>query len=218
MSLLVLESTDKDLVIKSSIMGIGALTSVSTITSNKSSDSRLEHTISNESAGTTTAVTKLTPKTVNDGDTRLMYPFRVKHLGKTEVYTLYAPSAQNRQDWCDKILEAKTRHAESLYEQNSEPFRLRVIADTAFANDALSSTPRSAVSVKGTPLDRAISDMANTYGALPQPAPVCRAQVNCATAFNCYGKSLVAIGTNYGVYISDAAKPRGWTRVSTSYL
>jgi hypothetical protein len=144
-----------------------------------------------------------------------MFPFRVKHLGKTEVYTLYAPTAQNRQDWCDKILEAKTRHAASLFEQNAEPFRLRVMADTAFAYDVMSAvSQRNIVSVRGTPLDRSIREMEKTYAAGPRPGPVCRAQVNCATAFNCYGRSMVAIGTDYGVYTSEADNPRGWTRVS----
>jgi hypothetical protein len=144
-----------------------------------------------------------------------MYPFRIKHLGKSEVYTLYAPSAQNRQDWCDKILEAKTRHAASLFEQNAEPFRLRVMADTAFAYDVMAAvSQRSVVSVKGTPLDRAIRESDKIYGAGGRPGPVCRAQVNCATAFNCYGKSMVAIGTDYGVYTAEASNSRGWSRVS----
>ncbi|EHL03455.1 putative Rho1 guanine nucleotide exchange factor 3 [Glarea lozoyensis 74030] len=46
----------------------------------------------------------------------------------------------------------------------------------------------------------------------PRPGPVCRAQVNCATAFNCFGKAMIAIGTDYGVYTSEANNPRGWTR------
>jgi hypothetical protein len=169
---------------------------------------------------TLSSINRLTPSGATDADAKSMYPFRVKHLGKTEVYTLYAPNAQNRQDWCDKILEAKTRHATSLHEQNAEPFRLRVMADTAFAYDAMSSSvsQRGAVSVKGTPLDRAIRDMERIYGAGPRPGPVCRAQVNCATAFNCFGKQMVAIGTDYGVYTSEALNPRGWTRVSARIM
>lgn len=144
-----------------------------------------------------------------------MYPFRVKHLGKTEVYTLYAPSAQNRQDWCDKILEAKTLHAASLFAQNAEPFRLRAMADTAFGHsEGLLSTRGNAVMVSGTPLDRSIRDVEAVFGAGPRPGPVCRATVNCAAAFNSYGKAMVAIGTDYGVYTAEAGNTRGWTRVS----
>ncbi|KAH8660666.1 CNH domain-containing protein [Tricladium varicosporioides] len=225
MQLLVLESTNDDPVVKSSVKGIGAVTT-SAKTGGTGTDSRLsrsvtngvdrnplEHTTSNNSMATMTSVTRLTPSSSNDSDARSMYPFRVKHLGKSEVYTLYAPSAQNRQDWCDKILEAKTRHAASLFEQNAEPFRLRVMADTAFAYDVVTGPSlKNGVSVSGTPLDRAIREMEKTYGAGPRPGPVCRAQVNCATAFNCFGKAMVAIGTDYGVYISEAANPRGWSR------
>lgn len=44
----------------------------------------------------------------DDADAMLMYPFRFKHLEKIpDVYTLYAPSVENWQDWCDKILEGR---------------------------------------------------------------------------------------------------------------
>ena len=229
MQLLVLESTNDDPVIKSSVKGIGAVTTVTktapnaqeprlnrTATNSLERQSTLEHTQSNNSVTTMSSVGKSSTTISSDSDARSMYPFRVKHLGKTDVYTLYAPSASSRQEWCDKILEAKTRHAASLFEQNAEPFRLRVMADSAFAYDAMSVSQRNVVSVKGTPLDRSIREMEQTYRIGPRPGPVCRAQVNCATAFNCYGKSMVAIGTDYGVYTSEAGNPRGWTRVSSS--
>lgn len=229
MELLVLESTNDDPVVKSSVKGIGAVTTVTKAAPTSAVDPRpqrpptntlersntLEPTTSSNSVATVSSVTRLNPTNSNDGDARSMYPFRVKHLGKTEVYTLYAPTAQNRQDWCDKILEAKTRHAASLFAQNAEPFRLRVMADGAFAYDlATAGSQRPVVSVKGTPLDRAIRDMEGVYGTGPKVAPICRAQVNCATAFNSNGKQMIAIGTDYGVYTSEASNPRGWTRVS----
>lgn len=225
-----LESTNDDPVVKSSVKGIGAVTTVTKAapasvidlrqqrppTSTLERSNTLEQITSNTSAASVSSVTRLNPTNLND-DARSMYPFRVKHLGKTEVYTLYAPSAQNRQDWCDKILEAKTRHAASLFAQNAEPFRLRVMADSAFAYDvATAGSQRPLVSAKGTPLDRAIRDMEGVYGAGPKPAPICRAQVNCATAFNSNGKQVIAIGTDYGVYTSEATNPRGWTRVSST--
>jgi hypothetical protein len=230
MQLLVLESTNDDPVVKSSVKGIGAVTTVTKAAPSSAAEARLqrtatnslertatlEHSISNNSVSTVSSVTRINPASSNDNDARSMYPFRVKHLGKTEVYTLYAPTAQNRQDWCDKILEAKTRHAASLFEQNAEPFRLQVMADSAFAYDVITAgSQRSVVSVKGTPLDRAIREMEAVHGSGPRPGPVCRAQVNCATAFSSYGKQMVAIGTDYGVYMSEASNPRGWTRVSS---
>lgn len=228
MQLLVLESSNEDPVVKT-VRAIGAVTVAArpgqaggpgglarqSTTNGADGSAPLQHSVSNTSVQTMTSVTKLTPTNTNDADARFMYPFRVKHLGKNEVYTLYAPTAANRSDWCDKILEAKTRHAASLYEQNAEPFRLRVMADTAFGNDAVSTAAqRNVVFVTGTPLERSIRDMEQTYGSGPRPGPVCRAQVNCATAFTCFGKAMVAIGTDFGVYISEATNPRGWSRVS----
>jgi hypothetical protein len=230
MELLVLESTNDDPVIKSSVKGIGAVTTVTKAIPASAVDPRpprpstsstlerantLEPTTSNNSVATMSSVTRLNASNSNDGDARSMYPFRVKHLGKTEVYTLYAPSAQNRQEWCDKIIEAKTRHAASLFAQNAEPFRLRVMADTAFAYDvATAGAQKPLVNIKGTPLDRAIRDMEGVYGGGPRIAPICRALVNCATAFTSNGKQTIAIGTDYGVYTAEMSNPRGWTRVS----
>lgn len=220
MQLLVLESTNDEAVVKSK--GLGSVTTV-TRSAPSTSDSRisrastasdrpqLDHTSTTTSMS---SMSKVSSNTTTEGDARSMYPFRVKHLGSQDVYTLYAPSAQNRQEWCEKIMWAKERHAASLFAQNAEPFRLKVLADTAFAVDPTQAGGRSiGIPVAGTPLDRAIKDIEREYGHARQ-SPVCRAQVNCATAFTIYGKSMVAIGTDYGVYISEVNNPRGWTRVS----
>lgn len=136
------------------------------------------------------------------------------------MYTLYASSARDRADWCSKIVEAKTIHAKGLFSQNAEPFRLRVLADAAFHYDISSPHARSAgvPVVKGTPLDRAIEELEGVLGSAQGVAPVCRAQVNCATAFSAFGKAVIAIGTDYGIYIADPSNPRGWTRVSISEI
>lgn len=152
---------------------------------------------------------------MSDTEGRILYPFRVKHLGH-EVYTLYATSARDRMEWCTALLAAKTNHAKALFSQNAEPFRLRVLADAAFSYEGSSLYARtSSVPVKGTPLDRAIEDIEGVLGPAQGIAPVCRAQVNCATGFTAFDKSTIAIGTDYGVYYSDPTNPRGWTRVSS---
>ena len=231
MDLLVLVSTDDDPVQKSSLKGIGAVGAVTTkvqtgrplMTSQPGSTGpgTLAHTntASSLASVSTTAsgktfVAATTLDSPNDSE-KVMFPFRVKHLGKSDVYTLYAPTAQNRKEWCEKIVEAKTRHAASLFRQNAEPFRLRVIADTAFAYDTMSGDPTPIV-IKGTPLDRAIREVENMFNGSPsRPPPVCRASVNCATAFNQpMGNPMLAIGTDYGVFITQYNNPRGWTRVS----
>lgn len=225
MDLLVLESTDEDPVVKSKL---GAVTTKMqpqrpSIAGQNSSPGpgTLAHTntsTSMASVNTTLSGRALTTTTVldNSNDSEgVLYPFRIKHLGKADVYTLYAATAQNRQEWCDKIVEAKTRHAASLFQQNAEPFRLRVIADTAFANDAMSAGPRGIV-IRGTPLDRAIREVESTFATSSnRPGPVCRATVNCATSFNQpMGNPMLAVGTDYGVYITQHNNPRGWARVS----
>ncbi|KUI63218.1 Rho1 guanine nucleotide exchange factor 3 [Cytospora mali] len=169
----------------------------------------VEHTPSGSSLSSLNTITRI--NTANDPENTL-WPFRVKHLGH-EVYTLYAKSENERTDWCNKIIEAKTQHARALYAQNAEPFRLRVLADGAFAYDSFSAAGRTVgVSIKGTPLDRAIGEIEQVYGSGRGPPAVCRASVNCATAFSAFGKSLIAVGTDYGIYISEASNPRGWTR------
>ena len=227
MDLLVLESTNDDAVVKSTVKGI---TAVPTATSrNQSSQDRLGKVSTNNSSGTagpgtlthtntgTSIMSNGSGKTlvtnIDASNDRVLYPFRIKHLGKSEVYVLYAPSSQNRQDWCDKIIEAKTRHAASLFAQNAEPFRIRVMADTAFGYDSQSGGPRGIV-IKGTPLDRAVEECEKSfYGTGPRPGPVCRAQVNCATSFNQpSGKRMVAVGTDFGVFVSEYNNARGWTR------
>ena len=235
MDLLVLESRDEPPVVKSTMKGLGAVTTMTTRAETPQEARSHRQSMSNSSPGppgslvhTNTASSVASSATTASGktlvantaidsskDEKVMYPFRIKHLGKPDGFTLYAPTHQNRQDWCNKIIEAKTRHAASLYKQNAEPFRLRVVADTAFGYEAMSGTGKSIV-ITGTPLDRAIREMERKYpDAGPRPNPVCRAFVNCATAFNQpYGDPMVAVGTDYGVYISKYDSPRSWTRAS----
>jgi hypothetical protein len=181
------------------------------VATNSTARPGLEHTATNSTTG---SATTLTPTPSSDVEGKILYPFKIKHLGY-EVYTLYASSARDRAEWCSKIVEAKTMHAKALFSQNAEPFRLRVLADAAFHYDISSPHARSAgVPVKGTPLDRAIQELEDVLGSAQGVAPVCRAQVNCATAFSAFGKAVIAIGTDYGIYIADPSNPRGWTRVS----
>ena len=232
MDLIVLESTNDAPVVKS-VKGIGAVTTSVTPRGQMNSDPRLARTTSTQSGGTgglthtatsnslsskeTAQSVSMVTTTVleqNSRDEKIMYPFRVKHLGKTETYTLYAPTAQNRSDWCEAIIEAKTRHAASLYAQNAEPFRLKVLADTAFGYEGIPAISKRIV-IRGTPLDRAIREAESQYDGQSRPGPVCRASVNCATVFNQpYGRLLCAVGTDFGVFISEYHNPRGWTRVS----
>ena len=232
MDLIVIESTNDDPVVKSSpLKGIGAVTSTAR---GQATDPRLARTTSTPTSGsgpgtlthtntnTTSSVLSerssgksMVTTTVLDGkDEKIMYPFKVKHLGEDVTYTLYAPSASNRQEWCEAIVSAKTEHSSALYDQNAEPFKLRVLADASFGTDAFSGSQRSVV-IKRTPLDRAIREVEKRFKDQPKPQMVCRAAVNCATVFNQpYGRLMCAIGTDYGVFVSEYDNPRGWIRVS----
>ncbi|KAI8632897.1 Rho1 guanine nucleotide exchange factor 3 [Xylariaceae sp. FL1651] len=181
------------------------------ITSNGNERPGLEHVPTGSSIGS--AVTRLGPLNSSDNEGRILYPFRIKHLGH-EVYTLFASSAQSRQDWCDRIIEAKTRHAKALYAQNAEPFKLRVMADSAFAYDSVSAVGKymGGVHIRGTPLDRAIRDLEKTFGPGRGPPPISRSAVHCATGFSAFGKNMVAVGTDVGVCVAEASDQRGWTR------
>jgi hypothetical protein len=215
MDLLFLESSDDDPVIRSAVKGISTVSSTNKapLLSNPSSSS-LTTTSTNSSLSSTNSMSSSkTVSTPSSEDQKLLYPFRVRHLGKTEVYTLFASSFQNRQEWCDSIRLAKTRHAASLFAQNAEPFRLRVMADTAFGCDISSQSPKSTL-IEGTPLWRSIREVEDMFhGSGHRPNPICRATVNCATTFSQpYGRQMIAIGTDVGVYISEFQNPRGWFR------
>ncbi|KAI9660902.1 MAG: hypothetical protein M1821_009229 [Bathelium mastoideum] len=144
---------------------------------------------------------------------KAMYPFCVKHLGK-ETYTLFAPSEENRRDWREYIIEAKTRHAAALFAQRAEPFSLEILAN-CFAYEDSAQLARPNITVRDTPLDRAIAAFEQGMGA--QVTPVCRARVNCATSFrNSQGEEMHAIGTDSGVYARNSDDQRGWSRVISS--
>jgi hypothetical protein len=230
MDLLVLESEDDDPVVRSTMKGIATVNPATEKvrssgigrSSNSPGPGMLQHTNTTTSFGS--ANTGSSGKTaVNNGvvenpkDDKILYPFKVKHLGK-ELYTLYATSAHNRAEWCDKLIIAKTRHAAALFAQNAEPFRLRVMADAAFAYDSAMPSQK-AITIKGTPLDRAVEEVEKLFLQQGRPVPICRARVNCATAFNQpYGKHMLAVGTDIGVYVSEFDNPRGWSKVCRSRL
>ena len=225
MDLLILESSNDPAVQKSSY--VKGITSVRDVTgkggapqdaanlgrtpSNQGPGPTLAHTNTGSSGTSLQTVTSLSEK---DAD-RIMYPFKVKHLGR-DVYTLFAPTEQARREWATKIMEAKTKHAAALYNQNAEPFKLRVMADSAFVFDAFAGSAGKSIVIKGTPVDRAIKEVEQKFKDTGRPGPICRARVNCATSFTTPypGKEMIAVGTDYGVYVSEIDNPRGWTKVS----
>ncbi|KAK5136716.1 hypothetical protein LTR08_002369 [Meristemomyces frigidus] len=229
MDLLILESGTDPAVQKSSY--VKGITSVTTVTGRgtPADTAILARTQSNQvpggmpnlqhvnTGGSTNSLQAVTSLGDGKESDRIMYPFKIKHLGST-VYTLFAPNEQARREWVTKIVEAKTKHAAALYAQHAEPFRLRVMADSAFVYDAFGSSSgvgKGSVVIKGTPVDRAIKEVEHRFKDTGRPGPICRARVNCATSFTTTGavtRQMVAVGTDFGVYISEMENPRGWTR------
>ena len=145
-----------------------------------------------------------------------IWPFRITHLGVGTTYILGVETRDHRRKWTEKIIEAKSRHAASLYERKAEPFCIEVLAEKAFAYDPSYSVPSvndHSRLIQGTPLHRAFLELEHEYekGAKPQP-PVCRVIVNCATTLG-NGSSAILVGTNDGVYISDTSPAGNWDKV-----
>jgi hypothetical protein len=226
MDLLILESANDPAIQKSSyVKGITTVREAAVVRTTTPTDPALSRVGTNTSsptpgslqhASTSSTMNSLQPVTsIGDArEDRIMYPFKVKHLGR-ETYTLFAPTENARREWCSKIIIAKTKHAAALHAQNAEPFRLRVMADSAFVYDAFAGSGKG-VTIKGTPVDRAIKEVEHRFKDTGRPGPICRARVNCATSFSTPypGKQMVAVGTDYGVYVSELDNPRGWTKVS----
>ncbi|KAK3630370.1 Rho guanine nucleotide exchange factor [Elasticomyces elasticus] len=226
MDLLIMESTNDPAVQKSSYMK--GFTSVTTVTgrgptpdaaalarmpSNQGPNPGLQHVNTGASSASLQTVTSLSEGKDSD---RIMWPFKIKHLGR-ETYTLFAPTEQARTEWIKAIREAKAKHAAALYAQHAEPFRLRVMADSAFVYDAFgTSGGQKADVVRGTPVDRAIKEVEHRFKDTGRPGPICRARVNCATSFTITGlegaKQMIAVGTEFGVFVSEMENPRGWTK------
>lgn len=226
MDLLVLENTTEQPVQKSSYMkGITTVSAVTGRSATSSDATTLGRTQSNSPAPglahASTGMSASTLHTVTSIDTgkdsdKILYPIKIKHLGR-ENYSLFAHTEQARREWTTKIIEAKTKHAKALHAQHAEPFRLRVVADSAFVYDGFGSTVGKTLVIKGTPIDRAIQEVEQRFKDTGRPGPICRARVNCATSFAMPypGKQMVAVGTDFGVFVSEADNPRGWTKVST---
>lgn len=236
MDLLILESTNDPPVQKSSyVKGISSVTAVTGRTASPADPSTLGRSQSNQippgslnlqhvNTGNSSSSLQTVTSLGNEKDSeRILWPLKIKHLGR-ETYNLFAHSDNARREWVSKILEAKTKHAAALYAQHAEPFRLRVMADSAFVFDAFGTGAGKSMVIKGTPIDRAVREVEHRFKDTGRPGPICRARVNCATSFwvtehSSHGqqqKQLVAVGTDFGVYICDVNNPRGWARVSVA--
>lgn len=63
-------------------------------------------------------------------------------------------------------------------------------------------------------MDRAIKEVEGRFKDTGRPGPVCRAKVNCSTSFTTPypGRHMIAVGSDYGVFVSEMDNPRGWSK------
>jgi hypothetical protein len=146
------------------------------------------------------------------GGKQRLFPIKITHLGK-KTYTFLAPSLDEWKTWCDMIVGAKTAYAASLHAQNTEPFRIRVLSDTAFAYDSTThvQTPEiQAPLIKGTTLSRALEEAEH----FSNQEPICRAKLNCATSYTVNQNETIVAGTETGVYVTyHDMSPSQWMKV-----
>ena len=158
------------------------------------------------------------PGSVTGRELRSLYSFKVKHLGTSDAHTLFTGNLQTRQTWCDKIVEAKVQYAANLRARHVlEPFGLRVLADTGFSYDSPIDDWKL-VPIPGTPVDRACRAIERPADLSALLLPGCKTRVNCATAFKHVGISIVVVGTDDGVFVTEYDNLKGWRKVCDSHF
>lgn len=147
-------------------------------------------------------------------DASLLFPFRIKHLGRLESYTLYTRSQQSRDTWREQIVTAIEAHASTEELGSNPPFSLSVLADYKCQSRTNAHTTRS-VRIKGSAIDKALQELEADNRQLRLQHPELRpldigADVTCATIFKLSGLELVAIGTEEGFMICKTQSRGGW--------
>src|SRR5271170_1385922 len=118
-------------------------------------------------------------------DKTLIWPFSVTHLSSSgDTYTLYAESANARQTWVDRILEAKNDRAQFM--SKVEPFQANIVAESVFGMtatlDQMYQKPPALVEM--STMHRAlISLRAGSFGSRTLGRAQTHSRVNCAKSF-----------------------------------
>jgi hypothetical protein len=227
--LLVLEGVTGDAVSKPSV---GKL--VGTMTTTVSAPTPLHRikstkTISKVNSGASgnasPDMTLVTSLTAPQSDKALIYPFSVTHLSSSgDTYTLYAESSTARQQWVDRIMEAKNERAATT--STTEPFQVNIVAESVFGNpmsfEQLQVIPPTLVDF--STMNRALTALrAEPFGSRTLGRAITLSRINCAKLFiapentDYAHQRLVAVGTDDGVYIGHTPEQSGlctqWTKV-----
>jgi CNH domain len=170
-------------------------------------------------------VTPVTTLTLPPVDKTLIFPFSVTYLSaQGDTYTLYTETAQARQSWVEKIIEAKSERA--VIASEIEPFQANVVGESVFGNpvtlELLNVKPPALVPL--STMARALTRMrAEPFGAITLGRAITHARINCAKSFiapegtDFAHQRLLAVGTDDGVYIGYLPEMSGlctaWAKV-----
>lgn len=161
-------------------------------------------TISSRRTGSTIS------ETITDTQEDVIYPFKIRNIGKETSFTFYTNSVNERIEWLDAISDAQSRFYEN--EKRNEPFKLKVISDAAFAYDRDDIPHKSPLCPKNSAVDIALQEIHEQYpGELPRP--LMYSKVATAESFTHGNKEYIFVGLGYGVFLSDATHTRNWKRV-----
>jgi hypothetical protein len=170
-------------------------------------------------------MTLVTSLTAPQSDKALIYPFSITHLSSSgDTYTMFAESAGARQQWVDRIMEAKNERAATT--STTEPFQANIVAESVFANpmtyEQLQVKPPALVEY--STMHRALTALrAEPFGARTLGRAITLSRINCAKLFiapdntDYAQQRLVAVGTDDGVYVGHTPEQSGlctqWTKV-----
>jgi hypothetical protein len=158
-------------------------------------------------------------------DKTLIYPFSVTHLASSgDTYTLYAESAQARQIWVDRILEAKNERARVM--SKVEPFEARIIGESVFGTPTTleQANQKPPALVDFSTMHRALLSLrSEPFGSRTLGRSITNARVTCAKSFiapegtDYAHQRMVAVGTEDGVYLGYIPEVSGlcttWSKV-----
>lgn len=127
-----------------------------------------------------------------------LFPFRVKHLGKSEVYVLFASSEKERKEWCENIIWAKAAYATFLHSQNAEVFSVSLVAHSTSRTEGFVQ-PNKYFKIQGTSLSRAAGQS--------ESALKISGKATCATSLELDGTRWTIVGTNVAFHVFTAEHP-----------
>ncbi|ODV97117.1 hypothetical protein PACTADRAFT_48873 [Pachysolen tannophilus NRRL Y-2460] len=143
-------------------------------------------------------------------DTQEYYSFKIRQTSKHHSYTFYTKSLIERNEWLSVLSQVQSTLSRKL--RKIEPYKLKIIADSAFSYDQNEMPHNLPIISEGNPMDLAIKEIEKQYpGELPRAQMVSR--VLCSTNFRYLDNEYILVGLNFGIFMSDIDNPRNWTRI-----